>query len=507
MKLIKRILMLVVIVFMVANLSLVGSIRAFAHPAILDVNYDYCDDLANGDGIDEVWYILDKDALSRHISDEVTTIRYYFAERDPNTGCTWVPANETENTAQQIKTAYENSMKKWNNVYFYSYNPDGSITKNKVINVVEGTADNHNLIIYPDITITSIASTGTLGDAVTLSTETITHKHYANWYMRVNINYFYFGGSYSNAYVSTVQQRTGAHELGHVLGLRDVDYENICNSDGNSDHHQEVLMGYGSPMTSRSSDIKYKDIAGVAITRGFHTDNNHKWLNMGQQSDGTYKLVCSICNGVRSATTNELSGYSYYTYGSCSNEHNLSSGNMMAVASYGNKDYYKCKYCRYVAPFSEIVTQDYSIQSVSNYRHKFESNNGLEYFFYEDHTIVNNVCTKCGASHTHEYNTCVYMNKLSHKMVCACGAIGSISAHYVVGGPAPGQTSAPCGGCGCDLDLLHNGQVGIMSATQVSVNGSYILPNGIVVLVEEDVEAYLAGTLQFYHPEDVPVTQ
>lgn len=46
-----------------------------------------------------------------------------------------------------------------------------------------------------------------------------------------------------------------------------------------------------------------------------------------------------------------------------------------------------------------------------------------------------------------------------------------------------------------------------MSATQVSINGSYILPNGIVVLVEEDVEAYLAGTLQFYHPEDVPVTQ
>ena len=46
-----------------------------------------------------------------------------------------------------------------------------------------------------------------------------------------------------------------------------------------------------------------------------------------------------------------------------------------------------------------------------------------------------------------------------------------------------------------------------MSITQVSVNGSYIRSDGIVVLVDEDIEAYLAGTLQFYHPVDVPLTQ
>ena len=46
-----------------------------------------------------------------------------------------------------------------------------------------------------------------------------------------------------------------------------------------------------------------------------------------------------------------------------------------------------------------------------------------------------------------------------------------------------------------------------MSITQVSVNGSYIRSDGIVVLVDEDIEAYLAGTLQFYHSENVHVTQ
>jgi hypothetical protein len=47
----------------------------------------------------------------------------------------------------------------------------------------------------------------------------------------------------------------------------------------------------------------------------------------------------------------------------------------------------------------------------------------------------------------------------------------------------------------------------INGATKVSVNGSYILPNGIIVLEDADVEAYLNGTLVFYDPNDLPVTQ
>ena len=43
--------------------------------------------------------------------------------------------------------------------------------------------------------------------------------------------------------------------------------------------------------------------------------------------------------------------------------------------------------------------------------------------------------------------------------------------------------------------------------TKVSVNGSYILPSGIVVLVDEDVEAYLNGTLVFYDKDDLPVIE
>ena len=57
------------------------------------------------------------------------------------------------------------------------------------------------------------------------------------------------------------------------------------------------------------------------------------------------------------------------------------------------------------------------------------------------------------------------------------------------------------------LDMRNDIHEGIMSITQVSVNGSYIRSDGIVVWVDEDIEAYLDGTLQFYHPENIPVTQ
>lgn len=83
-----------------------------------------------------------------------------------------------------------------------------------------------------------------------------------------------------------------------------------------------------------------------------------------------------------------------------------------------------------------------------------------------------------------------------------------MASHYVFADDIiPGNNYAPCRGCGRVLNLQRDHYESIASITKVSVNGSYILDNGIVVLVDEDIEAYLNGTLQFYYPEDVPVTQ
>ena len=50
-------------------------------------------------------------------------------------------------------------------------------------------------------------------------------------------------------------------------------------------------------------------------------------------------------------------------------------------------------------------------------------------------------------------------------------------------------------------------QVGPMSITKVTLNGSYILPSGIIVLVDEDIEVYENGALVFYDKDSLPQTQ
>ena len=408
----RKIITFIMTLIMVMNGFIAASIPTFAHGAMLNVRYDECIGVVGSDSIDEEWYTITATTISYHISHEVDTIKYYFAVNPESEGDTeeekfgWTDLSEE--FAEEIQTAVVNSMKKWANVYFYSYNPDGSITKNKVINIVEGTEQDHNLLIYPETGKKRIGAAYWGGSKNTVESGTVTHAHFSEWYIWVNVDYFdHNKQSYST--INMVKERLGAHEFGHVLGLYDVD--NCCSATNtNSAHHEEILMGYGS---NRSTDIKYKDIAGVAITRGFHTDEDHRWLTTGALYDGEYKLICSICNGVK--YVDNLADYPHDMYMYCELDHELSDGNMMAVASYGNKDYYKCKYCKYVAPFSEIVEQNYEITPYSNDCHKYENTvDGLEYTFYKPHAYIG----------------WMYFNNASHRKMCSCGHVET-QTHYI----------------------------------------------------------------------------
>ena len=108
----------------------VSTIPTFAHNSMLDVDYDNCQNNPNGDGINEMWYVLQDDSYNLHYSHETTTITYRFVD-DPAAGYSWKPNGKPEALGNEIKALYATSMKKWNNVYFYSYNTDGTITKNK----------------------------------------------------------------------------------------------------------------------------------------------------------------------------------------------------------------------------------------------------------------------------------------------------------------------------------------------------------------------------------------
>ena len=148
MKFNERFIAFIMALIMVVNFSILGTIQVFAHDAILDVEYDDCIYETGTDGIDEMWYALNKNSVCRHISHEEDTIKYYFANSAEGSTYTWT-TDVSASVAQEIKNAYAESMKKWNNVYFYSYNYNGTVKKCKLIEVVEGTAFDHNLTIYP----------------------------------------------------------------------------------------------------------------------------------------------------------------------------------------------------------------------------------------------------------------------------------------------------------------------------------------------------------------------
>lgn len=109
--------------------------------------------------------------------------------------------------------------------------------------------------------------------------------------------------------------------------------------------------------------------------------------------------------------------------------------------------------------------------------------------------------------HIHEYTGWERYSNTYHIEVCECGERGTIKSVHVVEAPVGLEKYALCIDCGTLIDVSDNHFPSIMSITKYSVNGSYILPNGVIVLVEEDVEAYLNGTLVFYDRDKLPVTQ
>ncbi|MBO7085784.1 MAG: hypothetical protein J6W25_01565, partial [Bacilli bacterium] len=53
-----------------------------------------------------------------------------------------------------------------------------------------------------------------------------------------------------------------------------------------------------------------------------------------------------------------------------------------------------------------------------------------------------------------------------------------------------------CNGPASFGGIIHDG----IGSYPYTLNGSFILPNGVIVLVDEDFEAYMNGTLVFINP-------
>ena len=115
---------------------------------------------------------------------------------------------------------------------------------------------------------------------------------------------------------------------------------------------------------------------------------------------------------------------------------------------------------------------------------------------YDDH-----YCIHCNAhTTTHDYDrNYEWVDYTMHSAECCCGA-KTTQGHAVASNAfANGKRYATCLICG---GLAERGfvQLNALSAEvqYVTNNGSYILPNGVIVLVDEDIALYLDGTLKFH---------
>lgn len=110
----------------------------------------------------------------------------------------------------------------------------------------------------------------------------------------------------------------------------------------------------------------------------------------------------------------------------------------------------------------------------------------------------------CGATvdELHEYgdNEYEYVNKQNHRRRCEVCNTYVLSRHAI----KASEGYDHCAYCGCALDRGEY-YPALPNAQNRTPNGSYILPNGIIVLVDEDIEAYENGTLKFY--SDLPEVQ
>lgn len=108
---------------------------------------------------------------------------------------------------------------------------------------------------------------------------------------------------------------------------------------------------------------------------------------------------------------------------------------------------------------------------------------------------------------THTYREWTYYTNGTHIESCCCGKTGTATAVHAVKESAIVNNKAICLGCGYLLDLNFDfSEITPERVAQVSASGSYILSNGIIVLVDTDLEAYQNGTLVFYNTDDIPAT-
>lgn len=200
------------------------------------------------------------------------------------------------------------------------------------------------------------------------------------------------------------------------------------------------------------------------------------------------------------------SNNSHYVYCSCGN-YQIIPHHIICTSLNDTNHKITCELCEY----SSIVSHNNLYYSYNQIEHTLKCND-CNHIIHENHNLTYSNSTNtnhyemcnCGYSNTitHSYTYTRY-NTSSHKTNCLCGY--EIIEPHVIRITDLGASIKYCKYCNALISDAGFGEVGGLAVTpiKVSKNGSYILPSGIIVLVDEDIEAYENKSLVFHYNSQV----
>ena len=127
------------------------------------------------------------------------------------------------------------------------------------------------------------------------------------------------------------------HEFGHMLGLQDLDNNNMH-------YNHTSLMGYKS-----DGEMHYQDIQGLAVASNKHTEHDFRryWYD---EENNCYNYVCFYCDITCTKKTND-DGLEFVYSNACEHKYEL-------LVSLGEKEWVKCSKCYKVIDNYELLSYD-----------------------------------------------------------------------------------------------------------------------------------------------------
>lgn len=441
--------------------------KVYAH----DAN-DYTLDTWNETGGSDIqflnWFYEETFHIPESLGTASNPVKYYFSDMGRNleshlnlSGFTYQRGSRYIMWSNIIPTLRK-GIEKWNHVYFR----DGSMDKRLVYLEETNSANIANITFYPSVAKSfnevgfgnleySIEQTevhpGTTEkieesciDAWSSTFNSINPKHCTKFDVIINYREIYkdlYQNNISYDLFLSKIEKIGTHEIGHVLGLGDINHvRSVDYSSGAHNQNRPDLIMSREFSENHTTEIPYQEIAGVAIFRGIHTDGEHQWLEENFSNQTRYK--CVICNG----TTNTRPNNTIIEYGhSGTGTHTHTESDLIVVGKieypkYGDHAHYykKCKYCSYVEVTSNNITHKYAFDSFhvvecNDCNMEWQQQHHFEYISTSDdsHTSRCTICnyTETQMMHSYEYT---YLDEIKHLSSCTVCDFSEYHTHKYI---------------------------------------------------------------------------